>query len=555
VRSQVRRLLLALGLLALVPASDAAAQAGVSYRIPPDNPFVGRAGAAPEVYAYGLRNPFRFSFDRESGDLLVGDVGQGAREEIDWIGVRAARGANFGWACREGTLTGPKAGTEECAAGGFVEPLFDYPRSQGQAVTGGVVVRDPTLIGLVGRYLYTDFYLGDVRSLRLDRSDPGDAATGLVRTDISSFGEDALGRVYVTDLFSNQVLRLVPGGSPGTLSEQPLSGSFPGGPVAVAGLPEDPSRLLVAEQAGTVRMVVGGAGLTTPFLDVAPFGLTSGGESGLLGVAPAPDYAASGRFYVYYTDAEGDIRIDEFQRSANPNVANPDTRRPVIEIPHPSASNHNGGTVMFGPDGCLWAATGDGGGGNDQFVQAQNLGTLLGKLVRIAPDPPDRGGAVCSFSTPPASGSEPPTQAFAPPSRATDGTLTSSLIDRTPPLLLATIARRQPLLRRRGALGHARCDEPCLISVAGRVKFAGRRIELPRKTRATAANTRLRLALRLTPAAARALRRALRRGLEPRLRLGLRARDASGNASRLIRVTIRPGVGAGAPGRETSPSG
>jgi hypothetical protein len=117
--------------------------------------------------------------------------------------------------------------------------------------------------------------------------------------------------------------------------------------------------------------------------------------------AAAPDYASSGKLYVYYTDLEGDIRIDEFQRSADPDIADVSTRRPVLEVLHRSAPNHNGGTVMFGPDGCLWTATGDGGGGNDQFHQAQNLETLLGKLLRIDPNPPGLGGSVCRFPEPP----------------------------------------------------------------------------------------------------------------------------------------------------------
>jgi hypothetical protein len=125
-----------------------------------------------------------------------------------------------------------------------------------------------------------------------------------------------------------------------------VAGSF-NGPVAVAGIPGDASRLLVAEKAGRVRMVIDGVATPTAFLDISPM-VTSDGERGLLGVAAAPDYASSGNFYVYYTDPEGDIRIDEFHRSADPNVADASTRRPVLEVPHPSASNHNGGTVMFG---------------------------------------------------------------------------------------------------------------------------------------------------------------------------------------------------------------
>src|SRR4051812_1137354 len=89
-------------LLALALPAAARAQAGSSYLVPPDNPFVGRAGAAPEIYSYGLRNPYRFAFDRANGDLVLGDVGQGTQEEVDWTPLRGARGANFGWPCREG---------------------------------------------------------------------------------------------------------------------------------------------------------------------------------------------------------------------------------------------------------------------------------------------------------------------------------------------------------------------------------------------------------------------------------------------------------------------
>ena len=88
---------------------------------------MGQQGAAPEIYSLGLRNPFRFSFDRQTGDLLIGDVGGGLREEIDWIRAAAARGANFGWACREGTQAGPRAA--DCPVPNAVEPLFEYPRA------------------------------------------------------------------------------------------------------------------------------------------------------------------------------------------------------------------------------------------------------------------------------------------------------------------------------------------------------------------------------------------------------------------------------------------
>jgi hypothetical protein len=127
---------------------------------------------------------------------LIGDVGGGLREEIDWIGVEAARGANFGWSCHEGKIENPAS--TECPVTGAVEPLFDYADdpSAGDAVTGGFVVRDPSLTGLEGRYLYADYFDGDVRSLALDFSDPDDKGTGLNVPALASFGQDAAGRLY-----------------------------------------------------------------------------------------------------------------------------------------------------------------------------------------------------------------------------------------------------------------------------------------------------------------------------------------------------------------------
>ena len=115
----------------------------------------------------------------------------------------------------------------------------------------------------------------------------------------------------------------------------------------------------------------------------------------------APDYASSGKLYVYYTDSGGDIRIEEFTRSAaDPETADPATRRPILTIEHSSEGNHNGGQMHFGSDGCLWVTTGDGGGGNDVHNNAQNGATLLGKLLRIDPDPPGVGGPACGAAAP-----------------------------------------------------------------------------------------------------------------------------------------------------------
>jgi glucose/arabinose dehydrogenase len=513
----------ALLILLLAVPSNALAQAGVSYQVPADNPFVGQAGAAPEVYALGLRNPFRFSFDRQTGDLLIGDVGGGQREEIDWIGVGGARGANFGWACREGKIAGPRP--DECPVPGAVEPLFDYPDdpSTGDAVTGGFVVRDPSLTGLEGRYIYADFFDGDIRSLALNFSNPDDRSAGLSMSALASFGQDASGRLYAASLDGNAIVRLVNGESPGTLNDEPLTGPF-SAPIAIGTFPGDASRLFVAERGGTVRLVANDAVLPTPFLDVAPFGLSTDGERGLLSVVAAPDYATSGKIYVYYTDGGGDIRIDEFTRSvADPQIADPSSRRNVLTIEHSGASNHNGGQVHFGADGCLWITTGDGGGQNNQFMNSQNAGTLLGKILRINPNPPGAGGPAC----PPAS------TTTGPPGGGGPGA------DVTAPGVSARAPRRQRVLRLRGAVVYVRCNESCSLAAGGTLVI-GRRELLLRRVRATlGANRRARLVVRLRPRARRLLRAALVRGGRPRIALRLRATDAAGNRSALVRRRVR----------------
>ena len=499
---------------ALCAPATALGQAGVSYQIPPDNPFVGQPGAAPEVYALGLRNPFRFSFDRLTGDLLIGDVGGGSREEIDWIGAVAARGANFGWPCREGKQPGPRP--DKCPVQGAVEPLFDYPTGMPGAVIGGYVVRDPALTGLVGRYLFADHYNGAIHSLALNLANADDTTTGPIVDAIGGFGEDAAGRLYVADLNGNQLLRLTPGSTPGSLATAP-SGSYTA-PVAIASEPGNPGRLFVAEVGGKVKL--GGV----EFLDVAqlPTGLTVGGERGLLSVVAAPDYPVSGRVYVYYTDGGGDIRIEEFTRSpVNPNVADPATRRTLLVIEHSEAGNHNGGTLQFGPDRCLWITTGDGGGQNDQFNNAQNLATHKGKVLRINPDPPSRGGPAC--------GSPP----VAVPISA------GPALDTVAPLLRTRIKRRQRVLRLRGVVAYARCNEACTLATGGTLRIRSRRFRMLRASRAAQVTRSSRIKVRLTRRGTRALRRALRRKRRASVRIGLRATDRAGNRSRLVRATVR----------------
>jgi glucose/arabinose dehydrogenase len=155
-------------------------------------------------------------------------------------------------------------------------------------------------------------------------------------------------------------------------------------PTYITAPPGDRRRRFVVQRDGGI-VVVRGRRRRSTFLDISDR-VSTGGESGLLSMAFSPDYGASGRFYVYYTDNEGFLQIDQFRRSGNPNRADSGSRRSVMRVPHPRF-NHKGGQLQFGPDGLLYAGFGDGGGGGDPDENAQNLGRILGKLIRIDPRP------------------------------------------------------------------------------------------------------------------------------------------------------------------------
>jgi glucose/arabinose dehydrogenase len=159
-------------------------------------------------------------------------------------------------------------------------------------------------------------------------------------------------------------------------------GSF-SAPVHVAAPAGDPGRVFVVEQGGTIRIVKNGRTNSRPFLDISSRVL-GGGERGLLSMAFAPDYAQSGRFYVYFTERpSGDIRVMEFRVSSDADTADPGSGRSLFRVAHSRFSNHNGGQLAFGPDGLLYAGTGDGGGGGNPLNTAQNRRSLLGKILRI----------------------------------------------------------------------------------------------------------------------------------------------------------------------------
>ena len=160
---------------------------------------------APEVYAYGLRNPWRYSFDRETGALSIGDVGQNSLEEVDYVASDKAAGANFGWSAFEGD----ERFNDDQEAPDALPPVLTYGRDAGCSITGGYVVRDPALASLEGRYLYGDFCEGELRSFEPSKgAATDDAETGLQVPSLSSFAEDNQGRIYATSL-DGPVFRLV----------------------------------------------------------------------------------------------------------------------------------------------------------------------------------------------------------------------------------------------------------------------------------------------------------------------------------------------------------
>ncbi|NJP11113.1 MAG: hypothetical protein HC866_17920 [Leptolyngbyaceae cyanobacterium RU_5_1] len=158
-------------------------------------------------------------------------------------------------------------------------------------------------------------------------------------------------------------------------------------PVHIANAGDGSNRLFVVEQAGRIRIIQDGIVLPTPFLDITNI-VRSGGEEGLLSVAFPPDYVSKRYFYVYYTDQNGDNVVACYQLTADDNVAESSAGQIILTMPHPTFSNHNGGQLAFGADGYLYIGSGDGGGGGDPDNNAQNLNSLLGKILRIDTESP-----------------------------------------------------------------------------------------------------------------------------------------------------------------------
>jgi len=192
--------------------------ASAGYAVPTDNPFAGSASVRQEVWANGLRNPFRNSFDRQTGDFWIGDVGQGVREEVNFELASATGGANYGWRLREGTVATPGVGG---SAPGLTEPIFDYTHQNagglGDSIIGGYVYRGPSIADADGRYFFGDFVSNRIFSFALGvgntatdlRDDTAAFIGGTGLSGLDSFGEDGVGRLYAVGV-NGVIVQLVP---------------------------------------------------------------------------------------------------------------------------------------------------------------------------------------------------------------------------------------------------------------------------------------------------------------------------------------------------------
>ena len=482
-------------------SAPALAQTG-GYAIPSDNPFVATAGARGEIYVYGLRNPFRWSFDRLTGDIWVGDAG-GIEEEITHLPRADIAGANLGWNCYSGDRfqTG-------CQPPDHVPPSYTWPNGPDVSI-GGYVIRAPDLPAFAGRYVFSKLVSG-IHLLSAATTAEAESA-GLNVFTVVSFGEDGVGHLYAISQATNAIYRLGENGSALTLSS---IGTFDK-PIAVAAAAGDSERLFIVEQPGKIKLRMNGR--ITDFLDLTSLTGQAHEEEGLLAVAIAPDYATSGRVFAFYADNAGDLQLDEYTRVAEgPDRSSSGTRKPLLTISHHQGDNHNGGQLLFGPDAYLYLSTGDGGGVKDGDPQGdgQSLASLLGKILRI------------------------------------DVHVAPGKSDTIPPGLRTSAQRRQRAQRIGGVVAYVRCNERCSVALGGRLRIGKREYAMRKLKKSGRANRRARVKVRLGSRGARALKKALeppekgKKGKQRAKRekvsiqLSMRATDRTGNRSGLAKRTV-----------------
>lgn len=369
---------------------------GLNYGIPADNPYVGNTeGWREETWAYGFRNPFRFSFDPQTGWLWLSDAGQDAIEEINVV----HKGGNYGWKIMEGSgCFEPKIRCDSMAeAMGLVTPIYDYTHRLGDVVIGGYVYRGTKMPALAGKYIFSDFNVGSIWALDFNQQDTSAMRVHeVVKLEgeralmISSYGIDQNNELYILS-YDGKIYELTgsmtPPNPPITMN---LQQAFPQltfqRPIDFQHANDGSDRLYVVEQPGVIRTFMNSGAVASAdiFLDIRDRVRTEHNEEGLLGLAFHPNYTSNGYLYVNYV-ASNPRRtiIARFTRDANdPNRADPASELRLMEVEQPFG-NHNAGQIRFGPDGYLYIPLGDGGDAGDPMGHGQNLQTLLGSMLRI----------------------------------------------------------------------------------------------------------------------------------------------------------------------------
>lgn len=228
-----------LGAMLRINPSMADTTRGLPYSIPTDNPFVGNhncaAGGCPEIYAWGLRNPWRWSFDRATGQLWAGDVGQVNREEVDLI----ERGQNYGWGCYEGTRRNTDYSGNCPAQLQHSPPIHEYPRSDGSSITGGYVYRGSSIPSLNGDYVFADYGSGQVWALEDPYGNPQRRTLLSTTHLIASLGEDAQGELYLIFIDNGQIQRIE--ADPGSVPTTPFAPQLSNTGCADSANPKQPS--------------------------------------------------------------------------------------------------------------------------------------------------------------------------------------------------------------------------------------------------------------------------------------------------------------------------
>ena len=196
-----------------VNGDDFPGDPNLNYAVPPDNPFVGNPNALDEIWAYGVRNPWRFAFDRETGDLFIGDVGQNDWEEIDYQPVASAGGENYGWDVLEGRHCFEDVPQGSCNAflnGGSTLPVLEYSHSLGCSVTGGYRYRGQLYPQLNGLYFYADYCSGRIwGAIRQENGTWISQQLFQTSLNIATFGEDEAGELYLADQPGGTVYRVL----------------------------------------------------------------------------------------------------------------------------------------------------------------------------------------------------------------------------------------------------------------------------------------------------------------------------------------------------------